>query len=146
MQQLNPNIILIGIGIILAIAEVILGAATGFELLVIGVIFVLGGLIGSYFGSFTIALITIAILCMVYIVFGRQVLKEKLHIDTKATNIDDVIGKKGTVIKKITPSKPGQIKVGGEIWRASSDKTIEEGQSATVASFSGVTLEVKEVI
>lgn len=144
MQQINPNTLVIMAGIGLAIIEVALGAATGFELLIIGVIFVLSGIIGIVFNSFTVTIISIVVLCLLYILFGRTLVKTKLHIETKNTNIDDVIGRKAQVTKKITPSHAGQVKVEGEIWRATADKPIAEGETVIIDSVSGVTLSVSK--
>ena len=46
------------------------------------------------------------------------------------TNSDRVIGKKGEVTKKIESDKYGEVKVFGNTWTATSDKTIEVGKTA----------------
>lgn len=140
---MNSNILFIIAGIIAIAVEVIIGAATGFELLVLGVIMVIGGAVGIAFNSFQIALLTSAILTIGYIAIGRGFLKKSLSISTKATNVDAVIGQKGVVTKAISPSKAGQVKLGDEVWRATAESEIAEGAKVTVVSVSGVTITVK---
>lgn len=69
--------------------------------------------------------------------------KKVIAIGTTKTNVDNLIGKGGVVFKKITTYKPGQVKVEGEIWRASSEKNHEVGEMVVVESVSGVTLQVR---
>lgn len=140
---MNSNILFIIAGIIAIAVEVVIGVATGFELLVLGVIMVIGGAIGFAVNSFQAALLTSAILTVGYIAIGRGFLKKSLSISTKATNVDAVIGKKGVVIKPISPFKAGQVKLGDEVWRATAESEIAEGSAVTVVSISGVTITVK---
>lgn len=142
MNEINPNNALIIVGIIAIAAELFLGVSTGFDLLIIGVIGVVSGLLGMLSGSVEIALVSISALSVAYIFVGRAFIKSKLTLTTRKTNIDAVIGKKGIIVKKITPSTAGQVKVEGEIWRAEADVAIDEGTEITVNSVSGVTLRV----
>lgn len=146
MQDLsNPNTLLIILGIVAIIIEVALGAALGFELLIIGAVFVAGGLVGLASGSFMIALITITILIAFYLFFARSRIKKSLDITTKKTNVDLIIGKSARVVKSITPHEPGQVKLEGEIWRAESEEEFAEGQKVIVKSVSGVTVKVDKI-
>ncbi len=138
----NPSTYLVIAGIGLAILELILGAATAFELLVIGIIFVVGGFIGLITNSFLIALLSITLLSFLYFFGGRNMIRNTFSIETKATNVDAIIGEKAVVVKKITPDEAGQVKVQGEIWRATAKTPLEKGQSVTIDSVSGVTLSV----
>lgn len=144
MNQLNDidtNYLLIFLGIAAIIIEVLLGAITGFDLLLLGVIFVIAGIVGL-FSSVTIALITIIVLSLAYVAFGRKLLKDRMTIATKTTSSNALLGKKATVIKKITPHHAGQVKMEGEIWRAQSDTTLDADEVVTIQSVSGVTLTV----
>lgn len=145
MERFDSNYLLIIVGIVAIILEIILGALTGFDLLLIGVIFIVSGLLGLVSQSFTIALISISILSFAYVAFARGYIKKQLIIKTKATNVDALIGKKGIVIKAITLHKAGQVKVEGEIWRSESEQAIDEKAHVVVESVSGVTLLVKKV-
>lgn len=139
---MNPFTTLIILGILAIIAEIVLGAATGFELLIIGVVFVIGGGIGMLTNSVMIAGSSIVILILGYIFFGRNRINDVLHITTTKTNADSIIGKQATVISDIEVDDPGQVKIEGEIWRAESDKNIAKGKKVTIKSISGVTVRV----
>lgn len=144
MDQSTNNYILIITGIIAIIAELLLGVVTGFDMLIIGVVLILAGGIGLLTNSFMTALVATIILSLAYVIMGRKFVKQKISIATTATNSDALLGKKGKVFKKITPHLPGQVKVDGEIWRAASKTTIDEGSMVTVQSVSGVTLTVEK--
>jgi len=141
-DNLNQFTILIILGILAIIAEIILGAATGFELLIIGIVLVIGGGIGMLTGSLMIAIGSITALILGYVFFGRNTIKQALHITTTKTNTDSIIGKQGMVVVSIQPDVPGQIKYEGEIWRAESEKAIAKGKKVKILSVSGVTLKV----
>jgi len=141
--SMDKNYILIIVGIGAIVLEILLGAATGFDLLLLGIIFVISGGLGTLLNSFTIALISTIILTLLYILIGRRFIKQKLSIKTKETNVDRLFGKKALVVKKIEPSRPGQVKFEGEVWRAESDKLIVTGQEVIIESVSGVTLKVQ---
>lgn len=141
-MNFDKNYWLIIGGILLIIIEVILGAATGFDLLLIGVIFIVSGLLGMIIKSFTFSLISIIVLSFFYLIFGRRFVHKKLSIETKSTNVDGLMGKKGLVLKEIGFHKAGQVKVDGEIWRAESDQDIKINTEIIIKGVSGVTLKV----
>lgn len=130
-------------GLVFIVVEVAIGAATGFDLLLIGVIFIISGAFGILVHSTTYSLIAIVILSFLYLLIGRKFIKKALTIETKSTNVDNVLHRKGLVTKMITAKRAGQVKIEGEIWRANSDRTIDEGKEVVVESVSGVTLKVK---
>ena len=116
----DNNTILIILGFLAILAEVALGVALGFELLIVGVIFILAGILGIILDSFVVALITIAVLILFYIMIGRKFIKQKLSISTTQTNTDKLIGLTALVTKTISAGKPGQVKVMPWINRPSS--------------------------
>jgi len=140
---LNTYSFIIALGIVAIIIEILIGAATGFELLVLGVILVISGFIGSIIGSVQITIGLIVVLTFLYIIIGRKKIKDSLHITTHATNTDQIIGKSAKVVLDITPDEPGQIKIAGEIWRAEAEKPIKKGESVIIQSVSGVTVKVE---
>lgn len=139
---LDINTILIIVGVVCIIAEILLGAATGFDLLLVGLIFVAGGGAGMFLDNTSVSLVVIIVLCFLYITVARSFIKNKLTITTKKTNTDSLLGKKGVVVKKITPAHAGQVKVEGEIWRASSNESLDVDTTVVIQSVSGVTLTV----
>jgi len=142
MNELDVNSLLIIIGLICITVEILLGAVTGFDLLLIGLIFMTGGAVGQHFDSSTYALVVIIALSFIYVAFARNFIKNKLKIETKPTNADGFLGKTGKVTKKITKDHAGQVKVDGEIWRAASHVNLEVGDIVVVQSISGVTVAV----
>ncbi len=123
-------------------AEVLLGAPTGFDLLLLGLIFMIGGGVGVLTGNFVYALIVVTILSFLYILLARNALKSRLNVTTTKTNTENLMGKKAVVVKKILPTKAGQVKVEGEIWRAESNVEVDVDKEVIIESVSGVTLKV----
>lgn len=141
-MNFDKNYWLIIGGIFLIIIEIILGAATGFDLLLIGIIFIVSGFLGMITKSFTLSLVGIIFLSFLYLIFGRRFIHNKFSIETKSTNVDNLMGKRGLVLKEIGPHKAGQVKVEGEIWRAESDQDIKINTEVIIKGVSGVTLKV----
>ena len=144
-MNMNPNTLLIIAGMIAIVIELMLGVATGFDLFVLGVIFILAGTIGTMTGSFTIALWATIVLTILYIAIARKFIKQKLSIATTATNSDGLVGREAIVVKAIDKHKAGQVKIEGEIWRAEASTSLKDGEHVKIDSISGVTLKVKEL-
>ena len=75
--------------------------------------------------------------------------KGQLHRFTKEqhTNIYALIGKRGYILKKVTPEKFGQAKINGEVWSCKSthQEEIEIGQEIEVVQVSGSHIVVKKI-
>ena len=74
--------------------------------------------------------------------------KDNTHWVSVDTNIDAVIGKRGFIVKEITPQEVGIVKVKGEEWTAVSlndNETIKIGSEVVVKSIEGVKLIVEEI-
>lgn len=142
MEGPDYNYWLIVVGVSALVVEVLIGAADGFELFVIGLIAIISGAIGMLTGSFLFASITGIILLFLYIIIGRKFIKSKVGITTKTSNIDSLIGEEADVVKAITRKHPGQVRIAGEIWRAKSSQSLKKGEDVIVESVSGVTLKV----
>lgn len=138
------NILIIS-GLVLIALELLIGIATGFDLVLLGSILILGGLVGNITGDVNFTLATLAALGFIYIFFGRQFVKSKLIILTHNTNIDKLIGKTGRVLQKITPDNAGMVKIEDEPWRASAPETIEKDERVVVKSIEGVTIIVAKI-
>ncbi|MBZ5527126.1 MAG: hypothetical protein LAN71_04380 [Acidobacteriia bacterium] len=139
-------LLLIG-GLVCVIAELAMGAATGFDLALIGCSLAAGGAIGLLFHSGNTGLIAAGVLGFAYLAFLRRWLRSKLTSKTHAMNVDAVVGKTALVIKRIAPLDPGQVKLGDEVWRAellqTEDAPREPGARVIVDSVEGVTLKVR---
>ena len=90
-EYMNPTTLLIILGITAIIIEVILGAALGFELLVLGVIMILGGIVSMLSGSFVAGAVVMVVLLLAYVFFARNLIKKSLSITTHKTKADSVI-------------------------------------------------------
>lgn len=136
------NNFLIIAGLIAIFSELILGVASGFDIALLGTSLVIGGTTGFIFKNNEAGIIASIILSLIYIFFGKKLIKNKLTIKTSSTNIDNLIGKYGICTKAISENKTGQVKISNEFWRAESEKTIEKDMKVKVLSVEGVTLHV----
>jgi membrane protein implicated in regulation of membrane protease activity len=141
------NWALVIVGIVCVIAELAMGAMTGFDLALIGGSLAIGGGIGLFAGSEKIGLLAAGVLALVYFAVLRNWLKAKATVKHHPSNVDALIGKTGVVTKRIALHEPGMVKVGGEIWRAElvggEDSAKEVGVEVRVESIEGVTLKVR---
>lgn len=145
MKDWNWLLVFAGMGMV--IIEVLMGAATGFDFALMGACLILGGGAGLLVGSAKIGLLTTAVLGFVYITFLRKYIRSKLTATDKPSNVDAILGRKAIVVEPIAPDKPGQVKVGDELWRAALVEGIREsksaGESVQIESVDGVTLHVR---
>jgi membrane protein implicated in regulation of membrane protease activity len=141
------NWVLIIAGAVMILMEVSLGGFAGFDLVLIGSAFVIGGAAGLLFGSTTIGLAVASVLCIVYIAVGRRWVRARMHVGHVPSNIDALMGKQGKVLQRIAPQTPGMIKVNDETWRAEvapgAQGPFEPDALVTVAGVNGVTLQVR---
>ena len=149
-MSISWNWLLILSGAALILIEVAAGGFAGFDLVLIGSAFVVGGAVGLYFHGLYLGMIVGGTLCAFYITVGRRWVRD--HFDLKGaaatqSNTDAVLGAKGLVLARIAPHHPGRVKVNQEDWRAvladSTASPLEEGTEITVAGVDGVTLQVR---
>lgn len=136
------SLVYLGMGLILL--ELIVGVQTGFDLVLIGITLIIGGLCGWVSGSMLVAFGVAAILSFAYIIFGRKFIKSKINQGvTHRVNTDALVGQTAIVVKEIKLHSPGQVKIKGEVWRAESEADCAVGSTVEVIGFEGVTLKVK---
>lgn len=139
--------LLVFVGAVLVLVEVLLGGFAGFDLVLIGSAFILGGVTGLITGSPGLAYATAALLGIAYIAIGRRLVRERLAVSRgHATNVDAVLGQQGVVQQRVGAHEPGLVKIGSEVWRAlpvSGAGPFEPGALITVAGVDGVTLQVR---
>jgi membrane protein implicated in regulation of membrane protease activity len=149
-MTISWNWLLIIGGAVLILLEVALGGFAGFDLILIGTAFLVGGAVGLFFHGLYLGMGIAGILCALYIAVGRRWVRE--HFDPKGgagvkSNADAFLGAKGLVLSRIAPHQPGRVRVRQEEWRAvldsSSSRPIEEGTEITVTGVDGVTLQVR---
>jgi membrane protein implicated in regulation of membrane protease activity len=141
------NWALIIVGIVCVIAELAMGAVTGFDLALIGGSLAIGGGIGLFAGSANVGLLAAGALALVYFAVLRNWLKTKGTVKHHSSNVDALIGNTGVVTKRIALHEAGMVKVGVEVWRAELvagvDSAKEPGVEIRVEAVEGVTLKVR---
>lgn len=78
----------------------------------------------------------------------RPLMHKLLNKEKRDTNIDEIIGKKGIIIKKVDELNYGEIKVNGVIWTAISAEekdVINENEIVTIVAVKGNKLVVKKI-
>jgi inner membrane protein len=136
-------LVFISIGLVMVLAELLLGVYTGLDLVFLGSAFVIGGLVTWPFYSWVLTLVVSLLICVLYIAIGRRFIHRWTATRKEKTNIDAIIGKRGMVLQGITPLVSGLVKVGHEEWRARAAENIEQGEEIVVTGVSGVTLSVE---
>lgn len=146
-MSIDWNWVLIVGGAILVLLEVMLGGFAGFDLVLIGSSFVLGGGIGLLLGNPVVGLVVSSLLSIGYIVAGRRWVRSRMKQRSVPSNADAVIGQQGLVTVRIASHEAGQVKVRDEIWRAvpapGTTGPFEPGALVTVQGVDGVTLQVR---
>ncbi|MCD6502864.1 MAG: NfeD family protein [Thermoplasmata archaeon] len=62
------------------------------------------------------------------------------------TSADSLIGKEGIVVKRIVPnSYSGKVKIGSDVWSATADEEIPEGERVQIKKVEGVHLYVERI-
>lgn len=111
--------------------------------------FVIGSLGALITASITdmvvIQIIVFIILSVVSLIVTKPIVKKIRTRKITPTNLDRVIGKIGTVTKKITKDSYGEVKVEGSIWTAKANKEIREKSQVKVLKIEGVKLLVEEI-
>lgn len=141
------NWVLLLAGVLFILVEVALGGFAGFDLVLIGSAFVLGGAIGLAIGNAAIGFLVASVLCLLYIAVGRRWVRARLRTGHTPSNVDALVGRSGLVTMRVAEHEPGQVKVRDEIWRAipapGAAAPFEPGRVVTVAGVDGVTLQVR---
>ena len=138
-------LIFVIVGLLFILLELIVGVETGLDLVFIGSVFILGGLVTWPFDSWLLTVIVTSIICVAYVALGRRYVHRWTAVRKAKTNIDAIIGRQGIVLKSIARNVDGLVKVGNEQWRARAEEGIKEGDEIVVISVSGVTLIVEKI-
>ena len=138
-------LLLVGAGLILV--EVALGGFAGFDLVLIGSAFLIGGGIGLWSHNPPLGLVVAAVLCVAYIAAGRRWVRTRLQQRHVPSNADALMGERAMVTVRVAEHAPGQVKVRDEVWRAipapGAGGPFEPGAVVTVDGVEGVTLRVR---
>lgn len=84
-------------------------------------------------------------LSLILLIFTRAFAIKKLKVGRVKTNVDSLVGSEALVIRDIPKFGKGEVKIGGQIWSASSvnQSEIPAGQTCTILEVRGVTLFVR---
>ncbi len=134
-------------GVLLILVEVAFGGFAGFDLVLIGSAFMLGGALGLLTGHTEVAFLTAGGLGVLYLAIGRRWVRNHLRARGASSNVDALVGQQGLVTLRVAVHQPGQIKVKDETWRAVPAPGVtgpfEPGAVVSVAGVDGVTLQVR---
>ena len=137
-------LVFIIVGLLLVLLELIVGVETGFDLVIIGSAFILGGLVAWPFHPWVLPLIVTSLICVIYVVIGRRYVHRWTAVKKVKTNIDAIIGREGIVLENIARNIDGRVKVGNEQWRARAKPDIKKDNEIVVTDVSGATLIVEK--
>ena len=140
------NWVLIVAGAVLVLIEVAFGGFAGFDLVLIGSSFVLGGGLGLLLHSTTAGFVVASFLCVAYIAVGRRWVRNRIRHHPVPSNVDALFGQQALVTSRIAEHEPGQVRVRDEVWRAvpvPGSGPFEPGSVVTVQGVDGVTLQVR---
>ena len=141
------NWVLVVAGALLILVEVAFGGFAGFDLVLIGSAFLLGGGIGLLTQNAVVGLTVSSALCIAYIAVGRRWVRTRLKSRSVASNADALLGERAMVTSRVAEHAPGQVKVRDEVWRAvpapGASGPFEAGAVVTVDGVDGVTLRVR---
>jgi membrane protein implicated in regulation of membrane protease activity len=139
-------VLLIG-GACLILLEIALGGFAGFDMVLVGSAFLLGGAVGLWSHNTNLALIVGGVLCLAYLGAGRRWVRRRITLKHMPSNADAVIGQSGIVTARIAEYQPGRVKVKSEEWLASpaagAASPLEPGTVVVVEALEGVTLRVR---
>lgn len=143
------NWVLIVLGACLILLEVLLGAISGFDFLLLGSAILLGGALGLLTGTPAVGVATAGILALVYVFVGRRKVRHSFKRLDIPSNIDVLLGRTVEVVEPIRVDRPGRIKHEGEEWRAclasEAAGAIEAGSRVRVRRVDGVTVFVESL-
>lgn len=148
-MHLSLNWMLVVAGAALILLEVVMGAATGFDFLLIGSAILLGGLLGLATGSPAIGAATAGVLALLYVFVGRRRVRGRLVRPGLKSNTDALIGRTAQVVAAIESDRAGRVRIEGEEWRAlpavAPSPALQAGSSARIVRVDGVTMYVQSV-
>ncbi len=146
-MHVSLNWALIVAGAVLVLIEVILGAAMGFDFVLIGSALLLGGALGLVFGSNAVGFAAAGVLALAYVFLGRKRIRNRLTHTGITSNADALLGKTVRVVETIAIDRPGRDKHEGEEWRAQLAGpiagTLEPGRNVRINRIDGVTVFVE---
>ena len=132
-------------GLVMILAELIIGVETGFDLVIVGSILAIAGAVTSFFNSWVVTVVSGSVVCVIYFIAGRRYVHRLRKWQTEIkSGADALIGESGIVTRPITRVSDGSVKVGNESFRARADDDIGKDEEIEVTGIKGITLIVKK--
>jgi membrane protein implicated in regulation of membrane protease activity len=132
-------------GLVMILAELLIGVETGFDLVIIGSILAIAGAVTSFFNSWVVTVVSGSVVCVIYFVAGRRYVHRLRKWQTEIkSGADALIGESGIVTRPITRIADGSVKVRNESFRARADDDIGKDEEIEVTGIKGITLIVKK--
>src|SRR5262245_56994894 len=94
------NWVLLLTGALMILVEVLLGGFAGFDLVLIGSTFVIGGAVGMFAYRTTVGLVVASVLCILYVALGRHWVRDRMRSRKTPTNVDALVGQRGLVTQR----------------------------------------------
>jgi len=117
-------------------------AVPGTTLIVLGVVTILIPEVAQDYAP-VIIVVTALVSSIITITFYRKMAPGQKPL---STSMDNLAGKEGMVVRKITPdSISGKVNIDNQIWSATADSIIDEGKKVSIISSEGVHIIVKEI-
>ncbi len=147
MDPVIVSAVIIAIGAIFVIAEVF---SPGAFMIVPGTVLIVVGIIGVLYPDFlfswsspVVAILVTAPVTIVTIYAYQQLAMPE---PPTTTVTDSLVGRKGTILVETGPDDiRGKIRIGTDVWSASSDEIIPAGEEVVVVSASGVHVRVERL-
>lgn len=132
----------LGIVIFLALIEIMTINLTTIWFVISGIIALL---LSFVVDSFLIQFAVFVIVGIILLMKTKSTFEKWFEGKTIRTNLDRIIGMEGIVTEEIKRNAPGEVKVDGKRWTATSSKKIKEGATVHILSIDGVKIKVEEV-
>lgn len=129
-------------GMLLAIGEIF---TPGFYFLCVAISCLVPSLVAALGAGFNTQLAAFCGASVALLLFYRLELRERLAKKPAAarTNADAMVGREAEALVDIAEGKVGEVRLGGEIWRArAEDGFVQQGQRVFVLGIQGLELQV----
>ena len=130
----------LGIAVLMTVIE---GMTMGLTTIWLAIAALVSMILAFLIPSVTAQITVFLIISIVLFIFTRPVAIKKMKLGKEKTNSDRLIGMSGLVTEDVSTDKPGQVKVGGQVWTARPepvDLVLEKGSACRIMSIQGVTL------
>lgn len=141
----------VSMSIIWTVLIIVFTLIEGFSLGLTSIWFAVGSLAALIASAFhvpvLVQILIFAIVATLTIVYARPITIRYLKVGETKTNAMSLVGKKGYVVKVITPEATGQVKVSGQIWtaRADDESHLDPETPVKVLGIEGVKLIVHAI-